>query len=48
MQSNSATLRRELIGYRMLARAKGIYWRLPEEQSSKVESEKAKRKMKKT
>jgi hypothetical protein len=29
---DSATLRRELIGYRMLAREKGIYWRLPEEQ----------------
>jgi hypothetical protein len=25
-----ATLRRELIGYRMLARKAGIYWRLPE------------------
>ena len=29
---DSATLRRELVGYRMLARDKGIYWRLPEEQ----------------
>jgi len=29
---DSATLRRELIGYRMLAREKGIYWRLPEEE----------------
>jgi hypothetical protein len=29
---DSATLRRELVGYRMLAREKGIYWRLPEEQ----------------
>lgn len=27
---DSATLRRELIGYRMLARDGGIYWRLPE------------------
>lgn len=29
---DSATLRRELIGYKMLARDKGIYWRLPEEE----------------
>ncbi|HEX6565462.1 MAG TPA: metalloregulator ArsR/SmtB family transcription factor [Chthoniobacterales bacterium] len=29
---DSATLRRELVGYRMLTREKGIYWRLPEEQ----------------
>jgi hypothetical protein len=29
---DSATLRRELIGYRMLAREKGVYWRVPEEQ----------------
>jgi hypothetical protein len=28
---DSATLRRELVGYRMLARDKGIYWRLAEE-----------------
>jgi len=27
---DSATLRRELVGYKMLARDKGIYWRLPE------------------
>ncbi|QYO64963.1 3-isopropylmalate dehydratase large subunit [Leptolyngbya sp. 7M] len=27
---DSATLRRELIGYRMMQRDKGIYWRLPE------------------
>ena len=27
-----ATLRRELIGYRMFAREKGVYWRLPESQ----------------
>ncbi len=27
---DSATLRRELIGYRMLARERGIYWRLDE------------------
>jgi hypothetical protein len=27
---DSATLRRELIGYRMLKRQKGLYWRLPE------------------
>jgi hypothetical protein len=27
---DSATLRRELVGYRMLARERGIYWRLPE------------------
>jgi hypothetical protein len=29
---DSATLRRELVGYRMLAREKGTYWRLSEEQ----------------
>jgi hypothetical protein len=29
---DSATLRRELVGYRMLARERGIYWRLPEEE----------------
>jgi DNA-binding transcriptional ArsR family regulator len=28
---DSATLRRELIGHRMLARENGVYWRLPEE-----------------
>jgi len=28
---DSATLRRELIGYRMMAREQGVYWRLPEE-----------------
>ncbi len=27
---DSATLRRELIGYRMMAREAGVYWRLPE------------------
>jgi hypothetical protein len=27
---DSATLRRELIGHRMLARENGVYWRLPE------------------
>lgn len=27
---DSATLRRELIGHRMLAREAGVYWRLPE------------------
>lgn len=27
---DSATLRRELIGYRMMARKAGVYWRLPE------------------
>jgi DNA-binding transcriptional ArsR family regulator len=27
---DSATLRREMIGHRMLARENGIYWRLPE------------------
>jgi len=27
---DSATLRRELVGHRMMAREKGIYWRLPE------------------
>ena len=27
---DSATLRRELVGYKMQARDKGIYWRLPE------------------
>jgi len=34
---DSATLRRELIGYRMLARDKGIYWRLPEEEWSMID-----------
>jgi hypothetical protein len=34
---DSATLRRELIGYRMLAREKGIYWRLPEEEWQKAD-----------
>ena len=29
---DSATLRRELIGYRMLNRSAGIYWRQPEEE----------------
>ena len=29
---DSATIRRELVGYRMLVREKGIYWRLPEDQ----------------
>jgi hypothetical protein len=29
---DSATLRRELVGYRMLAREQGIYWRLPKDQ----------------
>ena len=29
---DSATIRRELVGYRMLARERGIYWRLPEDQ----------------
>ena len=27
---DSATLRRELVGHRMLARESGVYWRLPE------------------
>lgn len=27
---DSATLRRELVGHRMMARDKGVYWRLPE------------------
>jgi hypothetical protein len=27
---DSATLRRELVGYRMMARKAGVYWRLPE------------------
>lgn len=27
---DSATLRRELIGYRMLKRQRGMYWRQPE------------------
>jgi len=27
---DSATLRRELVGHRMMAREKGVYWRLPE------------------
>lgn len=34
---DSATLRRELIGYRMLAREKGIYWRLPEKEWLKAD-----------
>lgn len=29
---DSATLRREMIGYRMMARDHGVYWRLPEDQ----------------
>ena len=28
---DSATLRRELVGHRMLARENGVYWRLPQE-----------------
>ncbi len=28
---DSATIRREMVGYRMLARDKGVYWRLPKE-----------------
>src|SRR5579859_4423817 len=28
---DSATLRREMIGYRMMARDHGVYWRLPED-----------------
>jgi hypothetical protein len=27
---DSATLRREMIGYRMMARENNVYWRLPE------------------
>ena len=27
---DSATLRREFIGYKMMARESGVYWRLPE------------------
>jgi hypothetical protein len=27
-----ATIRREMIGWRMLARERGIYWRLPREE----------------
>jgi len=27
---DSATIRRELVGWRMLARESGVYWRLPE------------------
>ena len=29
---DSATLRREMVGYKMLAREKGVYWRLPDAQ----------------
>lgn len=29
---DSATIRREMIGYGMLARERGIYWKLPEEE----------------
>ena len=29
---DSATLRRELVGHRMMAREKSVYWRLPEQQ----------------
>jgi hypothetical protein len=35
---DSATLRRELVGYRMLAREKGVYWRLAETEWSKVDA----------
>jgi hypothetical protein len=35
---DSATLRRELIGYRMLSREKGVYWREPESQWRTVPS----------
>jgi DNA-binding transcriptional ArsR family regulator len=34
---DSETLRRELIGYRMMQRDQGIYWRLPETEWSNVE-----------
>jgi DNA-binding transcriptional ArsR family regulator len=34
---DSATLRRELIGHRMMAREKGVYWRLPESEWKGVE-----------
>jgi hypothetical protein len=37
---DSATLRRELVGYRMLTREKGVYWRLPEEQWSAMDGAK--------
>src|SRR5260221_1010353 len=37
---DSATLRRELVGYRMLTREKGMYWRLPEEQWSAMDGAK--------
>jgi len=38
---DSATLRRELVGYRMLARERGIYWRLPEEHWLQVNATRA-------
>jgi hypothetical protein len=38
---DSATLRRELVGYRMLARERGIYWRLPEEHWLQVHTSRA-------
>jgi hypothetical protein len=37
---DSATLRRELVGYRMLTREKGMYWPLPEEQWSAMDGAK--------
>jgi DNA-binding transcriptional ArsR family regulator len=36
---DSATLRRELIGHRMMAREKSVYWRLPEQQWRGYEGE---------
>jgi hypothetical protein len=34
---DSATLRREMIGHRLMAREKGVYWRLPESEWKGVE-----------
>jgi DNA-binding transcriptional ArsR family regulator len=35
---DSATLRREIIGHRMMAREKGVYWRLPESEWKGVDA----------
>jgi len=35
---DSATLRRELVGHRMLARERSIYWRLPDDQWLNVDA----------
>lgn len=35
---DSATLRRELVGHKMMAREKGVYWRLPEREWKSFEA----------